>query len=125
MEDLGPREGDEDGGGAAGAAGPPAYNGDWLTGQNRAFRAALDGAPLAESLGILAGSACREIGGEVRCAVYMADPDGKTLHHVVGMPESYAKKVDGCAIGADSLACGLAAGQQRPVITPDVREEPR
>jgi two-component system CheB/CheR fusion protein len=48
-----------------------------------------------------------------------------TLHHVVGMSASYAECVDGFKIDADSLACGLAVYTGKPVITPDVKAEPR
>ena len=40
------------------------------------------------------------------------------------MPEAYAKCVDGCAIGPESLACGLAASSGQPIITRDVVQEP-
>lgn len=98
--------------------------GDWLRGQNRAFRAALDGAPLDDTLAILGETATAELGDGVRYAFYMADPTGTALHHVIGMPESYARQVEGFRIGTDSLACGLAVGTAAPVITPDVRAEP-
>ncbi len=100
-------------------------NGVWLKGQNQAFRAALDGKPIGVTLGKLTATATAELGDDVRCAFYRADSEGRTLHHVVGMPESYARQVDGFPIGEDSLACGLAAGTALPVITADVREDPR
>ena len=40
------------------------------------------------------------------------------------MPETYARYVDGFAIGPQSLACGLAASKGQPIITRDVAEEP-
>jgi two-component system, chemotaxis family, CheB/CheR fusion protein len=55
----------------------------------------------------------------------LADSERKALHHVTGMPEAYAKYVDGFVIGPESLACGLCVAKQRPVITPDVIAEPR
>lgn len=106
-------------------AGVRLRRGDWLRGQNQAFRAALDGAPLAVSLGLLAEAGTAQLGEGVRYAFYMADPTGTTLHHVVGMSEDYARAVDRFRIGTDSLACGLAVGSAAPVITPDVRVEPR
>ena len=96
----------------------------WLAGQSGAFKAAVNGAPLEESLGILIQTAIDQVGAD-RCAFYIANGEGTELKHVVGMPEDYARKVDGFVIGKESLACGLAAGTARPVITPDVREEPR
>lgn len=97
----------------------------WNSGQNEAFRAALSGAPLEASLDILIQTAIREFGGEARCAFYIVTGDGMTLHHVVGMSDDYARHVDGFPIGTEFLACGRAIGTVVPVITPDVREEPR
>ena len=96
----------------------------WLSAQTEAFQEAMNGAPLAASLGILIRAAIEQAGDQRRCAFYIADDKGG-LHHVVGMPHSYASAVDGFAIGPELLACRLAVGTGRPVITPDVREEPR
>ena len=96
----------------------------WLAGQNEAFKSAVNGAPLEVSLDLLIQTARNEIGAS-RGAFYIANEEGTELHHVVGMPRDYAEKVDGFRIGKKSLACGLAVGTATPVITPDVREEPR
>ena len=95
--------------------------------QKEAFQAAIDGAPLEESLGILARIITEETAGEARTAFYVADPDLTCLHPIRGagdMPESYLKQVEGFVIGKDSLACGLATATGRPVLTRDVFEEP-
>jgi PAS domain S-box-containing protein len=95
--------------------------------QKGAFQAAIDGAPLEDSLGILARLVTEETEREARTAFYVADPDLTCLHPIRGagdMPESYLKQVEGFAIGRDSLACGLAIATGRPVLTPDVFEEP-
>lgn len=97
----------------------------WLTGQKEAFKAAVNGAPLETSLRILIGVAIDQVAGTSRCAFYLANDEGTELSHLVGMPDSYAREVEGFKIGPDSLACGLAIGTAVPVITPDVREEPR
>ncbi|MBE7199157.1 MAG: PAS domain S-box protein [Parafilimonas terrae] len=98
----------------------------WLSAQKEAFRTAINGAPLAESLGILVDTACSQAGGGLRAAFYLTDPDGTGLQHVIGMPEPYASTVvAGIKIGPDSLACGLAAFTGQPVITVDVRTDPR
>lgn len=96
-------------------------------GQKEAFQAAINGAALKDSLGILARIVTEEMGGEARTAFYIADPDGTRLHPIQGagnMPESYTEQVDGFVIGEDSLACGLATATGRPVLTRDVFEEP-
>jgi PAS domain S-box-containing protein len=97
----------------------------WLAGQKEAFQAAIHGATLGESLGVLVRIAINQMGEGFRCAFYIADPEGRELRHVVGMPEYYAECVDGFKIGPDSLACGLAVYTGRPVVTPDVTREPR
>ncbi len=89
----------------------------WIAGQQEAFQAAIDGAPLEASLGILGHTAITQLGSGVRCGFYVLGDDGASLHHVVGMPASYADRIG----GPESVA--LHAGE--PVITPDVREEPR
>ncbi len=98
-----------------------------MLGQKEAFQAAIHGAPLEHSLGILAGIVSEETAGEARTAFYIADPDLNCLHPIRGagdMPESYLKQVEGFVIGKDSLACGLAIATGRPVLTRDVFEEP-
>jgi PAS domain S-box-containing protein len=98
-----------------------------MRGQKEAFQAAIDGAPLEDSLGILARIVTEETAGEARSAFYIADPDLTCLNPIRGagdMPESYLKQVEGFVIGKDSLACGLATATGRPVLTRDVFEEP-
>lgn len=97
----------------------------WLSAQQSAFQAAINGAPLAECLGILVDTACSQSGGGLRAAFYLTDPGGTGLQHVIGMPEPYAVAVSGITIAPDSFACGLAAFNRQPVITVNVREEPR
>jgi PAS domain S-box-containing protein len=98
----------------------------WLLAQEKAFQTAMDGAPLAESLGILVDTACSQSGGSFRSAFYLTVPGGTGLQHVIGMPEPYALAVvGGITIGPDSLACGLAVFTGQPVITVDVRKDPR
>jgi len=96
----------------------------WLAGQNEAFKSAVNGAPLATSLDVLTRTAVAQLGEDVRCAFYIVDNDAATVSHVVGMPADYAQEVDGLAIGANSLACGLALGSREAVLTRDVHDEP-
>jgi two-component sensor histidine kinase len=98
-----------------------------LSGQAEAFRAAVDGASLEHSLGILARLVREETAGAARTAFYVADRDVAQLHPVVragDMPDSYTAQVDGFLIGLDSLACGLATATGHPVLTRDVLDEP-
>jgi GAF domain-containing protein len=95
---------------------------DWITPE---APAPADAGQLADRLGVLVRTAVEFTHGKARAAFYLADREGKTLHHVTGMPQAYAKCVDGFAIGKDSLACGLCVSTQRPVITPDVFADPR
>jgi len=95
----------------------------WLSGQKEAFQTAMDGGSLETSLGILIRTAIEQAADGRRCAFYIADDDG-SLRHVVGMPGSYARAVDGFGIGPESLAYGLAVATGQPVIIPDVRDQP-
>lgn len=97
----------------------------WLAAQKDAFKAAVNDAPLAEALGFLIRAAIEQMDGNARCGFYIANDEGTELRHVVGMPDAYARHVEGFKIGLDSLACGLAIATKRPVITPDVLLEPR
>ncbi len=97
----------------------------WLAHQKEAFQAAMNGAPLEDSLSVLVRAAIEQTGTEARCAFYLANADKTGLHHITGMSASYAFCVDGFKIGADSLSCGLAAHLGQPVITPDVQKDPR
>ena len=104
--------------------GRPAQSEAWLSGQKAAFQAAVKGASLEASLGILVRTAVKQVGNGIRCGFYIADEAGVKLRHVAGMSDAYAECVDGFKIGADALACGLAVYTNRPVITPDVINEP-
>jgi transcriptional regulator with GAF, ATPase, and Fis domain len=55
----------------------------WLAGQKEAFQAAINGAPLEVSLGVLVRTAVEYTGGEARAAFYAINPDGGTLRHLV------------------------------------------
>lgn len=95
----------------------------WLSAQKEAFQAAMNGASLETSLGILVRTLSNQSRERGRCAFYVAD--GGVLRHVVGMSDEYARCVDGFEISPESLACGLAAATGKPVITADVIDEPR
>jgi hypothetical protein len=82
----------------------------------------VNGASLSDLLDVLVRTAIQKTEGEARAAFYIAK--GNTLHHVTGMPEAYAKYVDGFVIGPESLACGLSAATGKPILTRDVAEEP-
>jgi signal transduction histidine kinase/FixJ family two-component response regulator len=97
----------------------------YLSAQSQALEAALDDVPLEESLGLLCGAAVEQFGPGTRTAFYLADTGCTSLRHVVGMGSDYAAMIDGFVIGADSLACGLAAFTGRPILTADVDQEPR
>ncbi|WP_439687216.1 protein-glutamate O-methyltransferase [Cupriavidus oxalaticus] len=96
---------------------------DWLSAQKEAFQAAMNGAPLEESLRILIATLVNQADDGRRCAFYIAK--GDVLEHVTGMTDAYAKCVNGFRISPESLACGLAVATGKPVITQDVMEEPR
>ena len=93
--------------------------------QKEVSRPIANSASFAEILDVLVRTAMQQTEGDARAAFYIADAGGAALYHVIGMPQAYAKHVDGFPIGPQSLACGLAAATGRPIITRDVIEEPR
>jgi PAS domain-containing protein len=97
----------------------------WLRGQSKALEAAVDSAPLQESLGVLVSTAVEAMGADVRAAFYLANGDKTSLHRVVGMSGEYAEQVNGFRIGPESLTCGLATHTGEPVVTTDVHDDPR
>lgn len=97
----------------------------WLAAQKEALQSALNGQPLEHSLGALVRGANERFGEDTRTAFYLANPEGTALYHVTGMGAEYAKVIDGFKIGPDSLSCGLATYTAQPVLTSDVREDPR
>ncbi len=97
----------------------------WLAAQEEAFRAAMDEAPLEVSLGVLTDAVASHADDSRRCAFYIGDEAGCCLRHVVGMPDAYARALDGFLISPESLACGLAVASGEPVITRDILEDPR
>ncbi|UCJ06270.1 PAS domain-containing protein [Chitinophaga pendula] len=97
----------------------------WLDGQKEAFQAAMNGQPLAESLSALGRTVVTQTGGDARFAFYMTPAGQEGLHHIVGMSDAYALKINGFKIGPESMACGLAMHTGEPVITPDIELEPR
>ncbi|HEY9003990.1 MAG TPA: GAF domain-containing protein [Mucilaginibacter sp.] len=96
----------------------------WLNGQKQAFQAAMSGQSLAASLHPLIDTIITQTNGEARAAFYMVPADKEGLHLVAGMPEGYARDVNGFKVGPESLVCGLAMDTGEPVITPDVELEP-
>jgi hypothetical protein len=97
----------------------------WPTSRRVEASPAANGASLADLLEVLVCTAIEHAHGNARAAFYLADPAGLQLHHVIGMPDAYARCVNGFTIGTHSLACGLAAATGHSVITPDVSKEPR
>lgn len=96
----------------------------WTRGQREALEAAVNEAPLETSLGVLVRTAREALGGGVEAAFYLASADRTSLRHIVGMSAEYAAAVNGFQVGPESLACGLATHTGKPLITPDVHEEP-
>ncbi len=97
----------------------------WLAAQKEAFQAAMDGAPLERSLGVLIDWMVAQHGDGRRHAFYIADHGRAEMQHVVGMGQDYARAIAGITIGPGSLACGLAVARGEPVVTRDVLADPR
>jgi hypothetical protein len=97
----------------------------WPTSRFVEASPAANGVSLGDLLKVLVYTAIEHAHGNARAAFYLADAAGLQLHHVIGMPDAYARCVNGFAIGTQSLACGLAVATRQSVITPDVSKEPR
>ncbi|MGN6438208.1 MAG: ATP-binding protein [Agriterribacter sp.] len=95
--------------------------------QKEAFQAAVNGAPLHESLNTVARMVVDETQGKARTAFYIAEDNSRVLHPVRGagnMPAGYLRQIDNASVGENPLACGLATPTGEPVLTTDVFEEP-
>ncbi len=95
-----------------------------FAGQHQALEAALSGASIEASLGVLVRTTVELLGEGTQAAFYLPDEEGKTLHHVTGMSAEYAE-AEGFKIGADSLVNGPVALRGEPVLTTDVMQDPR
>jgi signal transduction histidine kinase len=71
----------------------------WLTGQKEAFQAAVKGAPIEVSLGFLIRAALARSDPLTRYAFYITNPEQNQLYHITGMPDAYARAVNGLEIG--------------------------
>jgi GAF domain-containing protein len=97
---------------------------DWLRGQSGALEAAVNGAPLEVSLGVLVRTATEALGPEARAAFYLSHGEGASLRHIVGMPVEYAAALNGFQIGPESLARSVTTHAREQVLTIDVQEDP-
>lgn len=95
--------------------------------QKDAFQAAINGAPLEDSLNILARMVTSEVKSKVRTAFFLTSPDRLQLQPIPGagdMFEAYKKQIEGFPIGEHSFGCGLAIAIGKPIMTQDVHAEP-
>ncbi len=62
-----------------------------------------------------------------RASVLVLSQDGLSLHHgaAPSLPTSYTDSLDGVAIGPEVGSCGAAAWHRSPVVSPDLRQDPR
>lgn len=98
----------------------------WLAGQREALEAAVHGAPLQSSLGVLVRTAMEAVGQGARAAFFLANEEGAAAPcHVVGMPADDGEPADDLCRGLASMACDLANATGQPVLAADVREDAR
>lgn len=96
--------------------------------QNEALQLAARGAPLEESLNLVAEMVAAETDGHARTAFYITERGGTQLHAVRGagnMSDAFLDLVDRLLSDDGSLACGLAMPTGQPVMIRDVLEELR
>jgi GAF domain-containing protein len=100
---------------------------EFLEEANRRFdaRPQSGGFSIPDQLDHLISIVAQYSSGEARSAFFRVSECGTKLHHVTGMPDSYARAVDGFAVSPASLGCGLAASTNEFVLHPDVLADPR
>src|SRR5690606_1930647 len=105
--------------------GDPAMDEDriWWGARNDALRAALDGAPLAISLGHLIAAAAR-MAGAPRCVFYLAGAEVGGLHHLAGLSPAPAGDDGAEALAPGALAWQHALATGAAVILPDLGVDP-
>ena len=97
----------------------------WLAGQKDAFQAAVNGAPLDACLAMLVRTAVEHTETDVRCAFHLVDRQQTGPRQLSDPREAGAAPADGFDIPSNSPACIWARSMGRPLITPDVAEDPR
>jgi PAS domain S-box-containing protein len=92
-----------------------------LAGEKRLLEMMARGQPLARTLEELCRLVEAQSPGAI-CSILLLDADGQRLRHgaAPGLPETYARLVDGRAIGPDEGPCGIAAYTREPVIITDL-----
>jgi signal transduction histidine kinase len=98
-----------------------------LDGQRRALELAVSGAPLAETLTLLARTIEDQSSLGVIASILLLDDDGMHLRHGAAphLPQSYIEAIDGAAIGPLAGSCGTAAYTRERVIVNDIETDPR
>ncbi|MEP2774864.1 MAG: PAS domain-containing protein [Luteolibacter sp.] len=96
-----------------------------LAGQREAMELIADGAPLSETLPVLAEFIESQSQG-LLCSVLLVDGDGVHLRHgaAPSLPEAYNEAVDGLEIGEGVGSCGTAAFRQQSVYVENLETDP-
>jgi PAS domain S-box-containing protein len=97
-----------------------------LSGQKAALELVVSGAPIEVVLERLVLAVQQQVGAESRVALFVVDRDGQCLRFgaSVGLPETYARALDGLEISASNPSCAAVALTGRRVIVPDVTADP-
>jgi signal transduction histidine kinase/DNA-binding response OmpR family regulator len=96
----------------------------WTRGQREALEAAVNEAPLEESLGALVRTADVALGQSARAAIYLVDDEGTIVRHAVGMSADYVQAMDALQMAPDSFARQLNAHAREPLFCADVFNDP-
>lgn len=96
-----------------------------LLAQKTALERAIGGAGLDEALAPLVRAGAERF--DARAAIVLVNEGGLTLRFAAaaGLPDSYARAMDGAAIGPETFSCGLAVHSGERVVVENVALDPR
>ncbi|QET03933.1 PAS domain-containing protein (plasmid) [Cupriavidus pauculus] len=94
-----------------------------LSSQKAALQLAMNGAPLTESLEILRHTMTGESGDRRSAAFYVMRES--RLHHLKGMPDAYARYLNGADETLESASCKFALATNQTVTTCDILRDER
>lgn len=95
-------------------------------GEHRVLESIAAGEPLEEALAVLAASMEEMLPGSI-CTVLLLNEDRETVRHgaLPSLSSDFAEAIDGARIGPEAGSCGTAMYRNEPVITEDIRQDPK
>jgi GAF domain-containing protein len=103
---------------------PPAPTSTLVARQRLAFDMIDRGESMTDVLTVLCHIVEAEAASTVRAAILVKDGDCLRIGAAPGLPDSYNRAVDGIAVDENVGTCCAAAATGKPVITPDIENDP-